>query len=156
MIAKEKTSKTPTDKFGKAGFASERQMAFYLRREFAETPDVFVFNDLRIRRNGETAQIDHLVLHPFGAFLIESKSVTGTIHVNEQHEFVREFSGRTTGMKSPVTQVRMQSALLKKVLDDEKESLRRKVIFGLLQAGFPASRFEHLTDRNLLLTHRST
>jgi hypothetical protein len=144
VIAKEKTSKTPTDKFGKAGFAAERQMAFYLRREFAETPDVFVFNDLRIRRNGETAQIDHLVLHPFGFLLIESKSVTGTIHVNEQHEFVREFSGKTTGMKSPVTQVRMQSALLKKVLDDEKESLRRKVLFGLLQAGFHASRFEHL------------
>lgn len=119
-------------------------MAFYLRREFSETPDVFVFNDLCFQRSGETAQIDHLVLHPFGMFLIESKSVTGTIHVNEQHEFDREFSSRRTGMKSPVAQVRMQSALLKKLLDDEKQSLRRKVIFGLLQAGFHESRFEHL------------
>jgi hypothetical protein len=32
MIAKDKTTPAPTDKFGRAGHDAEMQMAFYLRR----------------------------------------------------------------------------------------------------------------------------
>ena len=50
MILKEKSSLSPTDKFGQAGYQAEMQMAFYLRRAFGELPDVYVFNDLRFGR----------------------------------------------------------------------------------------------------------
>lgn len=52
MIAKDKTTPAPTDKYGRAGHDAEMQMAFYLRRAFAEAPDIYVFNDLRLERGG--------------------------------------------------------------------------------------------------------
>ncbi|MCR9115470.1 MAG: NERD domain-containing protein, partial [bacterium] len=83
MIAKESNATQPTDKRQLAGFNAEKQMAFYLRRAFGESSDVFVFNDLRIVRNDEVAQIDHLVLHRYGFAIVESKSITGTVEVNQ-------------------------------------------------------------------------
>ncbi|WP_417377377.1 nuclease-related domain-containing protein [Gimesia maris] len=144
MIVKEKEGSIPTDKMGRAGYDAEKQMAFYLRRAFSESPDIFVFNDIRFVRNGEAAQIDHLVLHRYGFFLIESKSVTGAIEVNKQLEFVRVFGRQRKGMKSPITQVKMQADLLQALLNDNKESLRRKLMLGMVQGSFGEQRFDRL------------
>lgn len=119
-------------------------MAFYLKRAFAEIPDVLIYNNLRFVRNGEVAQIDHLVLHRYGFTLIESKSVTGKVEVNKQLEFVRVYGHKRTGMKSPISQVGMQAELLQNLLNDQKKSLRRKVMFGLVQAEFSNLRFTRL------------
>jgi hypothetical protein len=144
VILKDKDGPIPSNKTGKAGYEAERQMAFYLRRAFGESPDVFVFHDLRVVRNGEVGQIDHLVLHPYGFFLIESKSVTGSIEVNKQLEFVRVFGRQRKGMKSPIAQVKMQAELLQALLNDQKEKLRRKVLLGFVQAYFGEQRFATL------------
>jgi hypothetical protein len=144
MIAKEKITPAPTDKFGRAGHDAEMQMAFYLRRAFAESPDIYVFNDLRLERNGEVAQIDHLVFHRFGFLIIESKSVVGTITVNEKGEFARSFDGYPRGMPSPIRQAQLQAELLGKLLNDHKETLRRKVFLGLQQGYFGDDRFRVL------------
>ena len=139
MIAKEMTSGIPTEKFGRAGHDAKMQMAFYLRRAFAEAPDIYVFNDLPLERNGEVAHIDHLVFHRYGFVIIESKSVTGTITVNEKGEFTRTFDGYASGMQSPIHQAK----LLMKLLNDH-ERLRRKVLFGLQQGEFGEVRFKKL------------
>jgi hypothetical protein len=144
MIVKEMSSESPTDKFGQAGYEAEKQMAFYLRRAFGESDDVFVFNDLRLVRDGEVAQIDHLVLHRFGLALVESKSICGTIEVNRQLEFVRTYGRNRTGMKSPITQVTMQKELLQALLNDHNQQLLRKVIFGKVQTKFTDWRFQTL------------
>lgn len=144
MILKEKTGEMPEEVFGKAGYKAEQQMAFYLRRAFGESDDVHVFNDLRLERKGEFAQIDHLVLHRFGFVLIESKSVSGTIEVNGQLEFVRIAGGQRRGMQSPIQQVKLQADVLRLLLDENKQILRRKVLFGLRQAGFGDERFHRL------------
>lgn len=144
MIAKDKTTSAPTDKTGRAGHDAEMQMAFYLRRAFAEVPDIYIFNDLRLERNGEVAQIDHLVFHRFGFLIIESKSVVGTITVNAKGEFTRTFDGYPRGMQSPIHQATLQAELLGKLLNDHKESLRRKVFLGLKQGYFGDDRFRVL------------
>lgn len=141
MIAKEKTTPIPPDRFGKAGHDAEVQMAFYLRRAFADADDILVFNDLRLERNGDFAQIDHLVLHRFGFAIVESKSVVDEIVVNAQGEFSRKYNCRFNGMQSPIRQAEIQADLLSKLLNDHKESLRRKVHFGLQQAYFGEERF---------------
>ncbi|KAA5545395.1 NERD domain-containing protein [Roseiconus nitratireducens] len=141
MILNEKVGPVPSDRRLRAGYEAEKQMAFYLRRAFGELPDVFVFNDLRVVRGGEVAQIDHLVLHPFGFALVESKSVTGTIEVNEHQEFTRVYGRTRMGMKSPVVQVKMQAKLLRSLLNDRKEELRRKVLLGMVQGQFGEQRF---------------
>ncbi len=144
MIVKDKEGPIPTDKMGRAGYDAEKQMAFYLRRAFAEASDIFVFNDIRFVRNGEAAQIDHLVLYRYGFFLIESKSVTGTIEVNKHLEFSRAYGRQRKGMKSPIAQVKMQADLLAALLNDQKEHLRRKVMLGMVQASFGEQRFDKL------------
>ncbi len=141
MIDKEKESLRPTDAMRKAGYEAEKQMAFFLRRAFAETPDVFVFNDITFERNGERAQIDHLVLHRFGFAIVESKSVTGTIEVNEHQEFVRTWGDQRKGMRSPIEQARLQAQLLQALLNDAKNSLRPKKMLGMVQPEFADPRF---------------
>ena len=141
MIVKEHTAPEPTDKFGKAGRRTENQMAHYLKRKFGEdVPDVFVFNDLRLERQGEVAQIDHLVLHKYGLVLIESKSVTGTIEVtkvNGQLEFNRIHGRKRTGMPSPIKQVERQKKLLRELLNDHNEDLRNTTLLGMRHKDFP-------------------
>lgn len=136
MIAKEKTTRPNANRMERIGDAAEQQMAFYLRRRFGEDHEVRVFNDLRLERQGEFAQIDHLVLHKHGLVIIESKSVTGEVHVNAQLEFVRVFGKKRTGMPSPIEQAHRQGALLRQLLIDHKLSLRHRKIFGLVQGGF--------------------
>jgi len=85
MILKERNAAEhrDADRLSEAGAKAEEQMAFYLRRVFQEREDVLVFNDLRlVDENGDTAQIDHLVMHGRGFVLIKSKSVTTEIRVN--------------------------------------------------------------------------
>lgn len=144
MIVKQKHGEAPADKFGKAGFEAERKMAYKLKVAFEHASDVFVFNDIRFVVKGHPAQIDHLVLHPFGFVLIESKSVSSQIEVNKQLEFVRVFNGRRQGMDSPIAQVKTQAEILKRLVNENKEKLRRKVGFGLIQAHFGEQRFEPL------------
>lgn len=136
MIRKEKAERRSRNRKEASGEAAEKQMAFYLRRKFGEDPNVHVFNDLRFVRDDEVAQMDHLVLHRHGFFIVESKSVTGEIQVNDQLEFIRVHGRKRTGMASPIQQAKRQGALLRQLLIDRKSEVRRKQMFGLVQGGF--------------------
>ncbi|MFG0266097.1 MAG: nuclease-related domain-containing protein [Rhodopirellula sp. JB055] len=144
MIIKEKETARPTDPMLKAGYEAEKQMAFFLRRAFADSPDVFVFNDVMFERNGERAQIDHLVVHRFGFAIVESKSITGSVRVNEHLEFTRVWRDRRSGMRSPIEQARLQAQLLQSLLNDSKETLRPKKLMGTVQPSFGEERFQVL------------
>ncbi len=92
MIIKERNPEEhgETDKFSVAGAKAEEQMAFYLKRAFADDPNVYVFNDIRLQGDDDdAAQIDHLVLHRHGFVIVESKSVSTGVAVNEHGEWVR-------------------------------------------------------------------
>ena len=147
MILKERNAAEhpEKDKMNRAGAKAEAQMAFYLRRAFADSKDVFVFNDLRlVDEESEVAQFDHLVLHRRGFIIIESKSVTTSVRINKYGEWSRKWNGRWQGMPSPIKQAERQIELLKRVLRENAAKLRGKVLFGKLQAGFGASPFEIL------------
>ena len=136
MIVKEYHPPATTDRFQKAGTEAELQMAHYLKRAFGSDPNVHVFNNLRLEHEGEVAQIDHLVFHRAGFILIESKSVTSSVRINEREEWARQWNGRWSGMPSPVLQARRQADLLRALLQAHKVDLRNKVLFGLKQGGF--------------------
>ena len=69
VIIKDKDSIANASKNEAKGEAAEKQMAFYLNRQFGDSKDVFVFNDLRVERNSEVAQMDHLeILVPIQLF----------------------------------------------------------------------------------------
>ncbi|PPD11164.1 MAG: hypothetical protein CTY27_07055 [Methylotenera sp.] len=136
MILKEKQLTNSQNPKMRAGEEAEKQMAFYLKRAFANSNDCFVLNDLRIIHNDDVAQVDHLVVTPFGLFIIESKSVHGKIIVNKRNEWSRTYNRVPEGMPSPVLQAEAQGKVLKGLLVENKEALLGKALFGTTQKGF--------------------
>ncbi|WP_009634144.1 nuclease-related domain-containing protein [Synechocystis sp. PCC 7509] len=128
MIVKELDPFIPQDKFAKAGKEAEQQMSFYLRRAFADDKNIYVFNDLRLEYEGDAAQIDHLIFHQYGMIIIESKSVSSRVEINEQQEWIRWFNNTDQGMASPIIQAREQGDFLKKYLNLHAEVLLSKIL----------------------------
>lgn len=126
MIVKDIEEVKATDKFAQAGLVAEKQMAFYLRRAFGDEPNVLVLNNIRLLMDDDLAQIDHLLLHEFGIIIIESKSVTSQVTINEHGEWSRLFDGVSKGMPSPVLQAKRQAEFLSRYLEPHTEVLLKK------------------------------
>jgi Nuclease-related domain len=128
VILKEIDPKENLERYQQYGHNAEKQMAFYLKRAFQDSKDIHVLNDLRLEMNDDVAQIDHLILHRFGFLVIESKSVTSKISVNEHGEWVRYYPKFTRGMPSPVNQAIRQTDFLKNFLMARSEYLLKKAL----------------------------
>ena len=128
MIIKETEEVYNSDKYVQAGLAAEKQMAFYLKRTFGDNPNVLVLNGIRVTQDDDAAQIDHLVLHEFGMVIVESKSVSTQVAINEHGEWVRSFNGTNKGMPSPVLQAKRQGDFLKNYLQPHTEALLKKLL----------------------------
>jgi len=130
VILKEIDKKDNLKIYQKYGYDAEKQMAFYLKRAFQDKEDIFVINDLRLEMNDDVAQIDHLIVHRFGFTIVESKSVTSKISINEFGEWTRHYPKYTRGMPSPVNQAKRQADFLKNFLMARSEHLlRKKLVF---------------------------
>ena len=53
------------------GIFGEKVVAFILRML---PDDYYIFNDVYVEVGGRTTQIDHVVVSPFGVFVIETKN----------------------------------------------------------------------------------
>ena len=130
MIRKELDPFEGSGKLEYAGRKAEEQMAFYLRRFFGSSADVDVLNYLRIDLNGEVAQMDHLVLHPFGLLIVESKSVSDGVQITDDGQWMRWFNRKPSGMASPITQAQLQGRLLKELLE---KTVKQKGFFDQIR-----------------------
>jgi len=128
MVLKEVEEVKSSDKYVQAGLAAEKQMAFYLKRAFGDDPNVLALNGIRITQDDDAAQMDHLLLHEFGMVIVESKSVSTQVSINEHGEWIRSFNGANKGMPSPVLQAKRQGEFLKRYLDPHTESLLKKLL----------------------------
>jgi ssDNA-binding Zn-finger/Zn-ribbon topoisomerase 1 len=133
MILKDKTLINSNSAKIQAGQKQELDVAFYLRRAFKNHSQVFVFNDVKFKHKGETAQIDHLIAYTYGFILIESKSITGEVTINEHQEWSRSYRGQWQGMPSPIKQVELQLALLRSLVIDNAPHLLPKLLSKLQQ-----------------------
>ncbi len=136
MIVKTRDGKSANNKRQKSGEKVEKDVSFYLSREFADREDIFVFNDLRVEHNEQFAQIDHLILYKKGFILIESKSIKGKVRVNKQLEWQRTFNGHWQGMASPIAQAHLQKKLLKQLLNENADIMLNKLALIGIQAYF--------------------
>jgi hypothetical protein len=93
-----------------------------------------VINDLRLCFKDEVAQIDHLLVTCFGLFIIESKSVYGTVSFNSHGDWVRIHNQIKSGMPSPIMQAELQGKLIKDVLRNNDKELRGTLLG--MQKGF--------------------
>lgn len=135
MIVKAYVPKVVSDARLKAGVAAEKQMAHYLDRHFRESKKLFVLNDIKLEFEGENAQIDHLVVHPFGVAIVESKSVSTSVRLTDMDEWERQSGRSWVGMPSPLLQAERQGKLLKSLLKTREADLLDKVL-GLAQGTF--------------------
>ena len=138
------------DRRQRAGADAEKQMAHYLHRGFRDDDEVFVLHDLRLEDREQpeqdgsagVCQIDHLVVHRWGLFIIESKSVTDEVRVRSDgsggDEWTRVYRKKEAGMPSPIRQAQRQSDFLRAFLQHHREILLGKTSFweGRLQRGF--------------------
>ena len=127
----------------RAGAEAERQMAHYLHRSFNEDPELHVLHNLRIEdpdrldQDGSprVCQIDHLIVHRWGMFIIESKSVREAVQVRPDgsggDEWSRVYQSKETGMPSPIQQARRQSEVLRAFLQRRREELVGRMPFGV-------------------------
>src|SRR5439155_5858727 len=136
MIVKELDALGSEDPLVKAGRKAEEQMAHYLQRAFKEDRSLHVLHGLRLEQAGDAAQIDHLVLHPYGIVIVESKSVTTRVKINEHGEWTRWLGGSVRGMPSPVLQAQRQGDFLRRYLQQHCEAPLGKPLFGRLQHTF--------------------
>lgn len=136
MIIKNKETSSSKNVRQIAGDKQEQDVAFFLRRAYKDDPKIFVFNDLRFEFNDEIAQIDHLILYPYGFVLIESKSINGEVKVNNNQEWMRSYKHQWSGMRSPIKQVELQEKLLLELLLENKQQILPKMLFGTIQQGF--------------------
>jgi hypothetical protein len=136
MVIKPYAGRPERDRRRAAGRSAEEQMAHYLDRHFGESKTIHVLHDLRIEYDGDHAQMDHLVLHQFGAAIVESKSVTTAVKINEAGEWARSWNGRWKGMPDPLLQGQRQGVLLKRLLAARADILLDSIVFGLIQGTF--------------------
>ena len=135
MIIKDKELQNVKSPTAIAGQKQELDVAFYLKRAFKDHQQVFIINDYKFSFNDETAQIDHLIVYPYGFIIVESKSITGEIKVNKLGEWTRSSNSKWFGMPSPIKQAELQEKLLKELLHHHRAELLSK-LFGLKQQSF--------------------
>lgn len=103
----------------RTGIQGEKDAAYYINAEYRDSEYYAVLHDLRIEIDGETAQIDHLLIGHYFAFLLETKNFNGNISINERGEFSVEYGqGKRKGIPSPLEQSYRHERIFSKLLDN--------------------------------------
>lgn len=95
---------------------ADDQMPYYLRRYFGDSAEVDVLNQLRVMTGGVVTQVDHLLLHPYGLVVVDSRSVSGRLRVKDDGRWICLHHGQPRAIHSPVTQAYTQALSLKAFL----------------------------------------
>jgi hypothetical protein len=85
------------------GLIGERRV----RKQLSKLPteNYKILNDLIIKGRKVTSQIDHIVISPYGIFVIETKNYKGWIHGSEDSEYwTQTFYKYKTKFRNPIKQ----------------------------------------------------
>jgi hypothetical protein len=112
------------------GFLGERRVRNQLNK--LSPGNYRVFNNIMIKRNKGTSQIDHLVISPQGFFVIETKNYGGWIHGNDDSEYwTRTFYRSKIKFHNPVRQNWGHICALQEILPEyEKVPCHSVVVFA--------------------------
>jgi hypothetical protein len=101
------------------GAKGESRVASRLRK--LKDEQYKVFNDVLIRTDRGSSQIDHIVVSIYGVFVIETKNYKGWIHGHENSEYwTQSIYKKKIKFRNPVRQNWAHIYALKKVLSDFK------------------------------------
>lgn len=107
---------------------ADEQMPYYLRRYFGTSTEVDVLNQLCVRTGGITTRVDHVIMHPYGLIVVDSRSVAGAYRVHADGSWlpVQRHLRERQALPCPVRAVRAQAASLKDFL---VKKVRQKAFF---------------------------
>jgi hypothetical protein len=91
----------------RAGLRGERDAAYLIDFDFAQSPNWAVLHDLRLEHGGRVAQIDHLLINRWlQVYVLETKHFHAGVKITDDGEFLRwnDFAKRFEGMPSPLAQ----------------------------------------------------
>ena len=111
----------------KAGIIGEEAILFELKNSGM---DLVVLHDIcLVDQDGNSAQIDFLVITPYVRVLIECKNLFGDIEINNKGEFIRtiEYGNKKykEGIYSPITQNERHILVYKNCVTQDKNVLLR-------------------------------
>lgn len=96
------------------GIATEKEAAFEIDFYAAPSKNLFVIHDLRLEISGRVAQIDHLLMNrAFEVFVLETKTFSTGLSINDRGEFSTFYDGREVGIPSPIEQNARHISVLK-------------------------------------------
>lgn len=92
-------------RFARAGMQAERDAAYEIDFNYGQSQNWVVLHDLRLEHSGRVAQIDHILMNRLlECYVLETKSFSEGVSINEYGEFTQFFMGRPRGIASPVEQ----------------------------------------------------
>ncbi|RYG96464.1 MAG: NERD domain-containing protein [Alphaproteobacteria bacterium] len=103
-----------------AGLKGEKESAYLIDFDYANSPNWAVIHDLRLTHNGRTAQVDHLLINRWmDVYVLETKHFNAGLKITDDGEFLRWNKHRNTyeGMASPLAQNDRHIQVLKDVLE---------------------------------------
>lgn len=87
------------------GIKTEKEAAYEINFHFGASKNMMVLHDLRLELNGRVAQIDHLLINRLcDVYVLETKSFSTGLSINELGEFSTTYDGRKVGIASPIEQ----------------------------------------------------
>ena len=105
----------------------ESRVAKRLRKLKGE--EYLVLNDLLLKTNRGSSQIDHIVISQYGIFVIETKNYSGWIFGNEKSEdWTQSIYRKKTKFRNPIKQNWSHIYALKDVLSDYKQATYHPIV----------------------------
>ena len=83
-------------------------------------PEYKIMNNVMLRNNDKTAQIDHTVVSPYGVFVIETKSYSGTVYGKQKaNEWTQYLGGKKRYFMNPIHQNYGHIKALQSIIGDD-------------------------------------
>jgi hypothetical protein len=115
------------------GFISEKSISMLLAT--LDKNKYKVINDLRLRMDGKSTQIDHVVVSNFGIFVIETKNYKGWIFGKEYEDYWKQVIYKEKhSFKNPIKQNKYHIYMLQKALKDYPELQYHSIVVFMADA----------------------
>ncbi len=101
----------------KKGIRNEKQIAWLLDFVFKSRKNTLILHDLRLKFDGDVAQIDHLLINPGAIVLLESKYFSQKVEIDPHGNWVAHYGDRRYPLPSPLEQNNRHKILLQRILE---------------------------------------
>lgn len=114
------------------GYIAEKENGYYLDFALKDRKRSFVLYDIRLEHNGRTAQFDHILITGLGITILESKSFTGRLTINNDNSLTVKYPSNIRSFPNPVEQNSRHRLVLNEFIKSNLElSARFKLMGGI-------------------------